>query len=106
MLRLLRHFVNGAYGALEGVAVGHVNVSPRSGDEVVEFGCIAGGCPVESWIAIHRLGLPALHVSRDQIAKALVRDGELIAVWDWIGRSWLDAEFVRRENRIARGAAV
>ncbi len=102
MLFVLRHFL---MGMLEGASMKQTYVLPVAGDEVVEYGCIDGGCPVESWIAINKMGLAPLHPSRMQLARALVRDGEIVAVWEWIGREWLPADFVRVQHRLANEAS-
>lgn len=70
---------------------------------VVNYTIAPGTCPVGSWGAIHRMGLPhhgAPHTGRIHWVRAkLDLDGTVLAIWDWYDRSWVEAGKARMITR-------
>lgn len=63
--------------------------------QVVNYTIRPGCCPVGTWEAIYRLGLPLIGhpetTGRTAFCRAkLDYDGTVLAIWDWIDRSWID----------------
>lgn len=62
--------------------------------KVVNYTIRPGACPVGTWYAIAQLNLPhhgAPHTKRTEWCRAkLDLDGEVLAIWDWVAREWVD----------------
>lgn len=63
--------------------------------KVVNYTIRPGACPVGTWYAIAQLGLEH-HGNPDKTGRTewcrakLDLDGEVLAIWDWVDRKWVD----------------
>lgn len=69
---------------------------------VVEYTVREGACPVDTWYAIERLGIPRLGgplTKRTGFVRARIDlDGTVVGIWDWVTRKWVAPETVKRVN--------
>ena len=77
--------------------------------KVVNYTIRPGTCPVGTWYAIAKLGLDhhghAEKTGRTEWCRAKIDlDGTVLAIWDWVDRTWVDARtaisIVRTQNEI------